>query len=342
MRYLIFGGPGIGDTIIELSLAKGIKENDKNAIVDLIISSNLGSDKIINEILLCQNYIDNFYSWSKKDIKKLIKVFFELKANHYSYSFSCCTSFKANKNPVIVSKLIGCKSVVKYIPKKTGDPDIPIIIQEDINEVLQYQKILNALYPEARLDLNVLDFTKIPSSPIYGKYIVLVLGTNITIYWNKGKKIEKNIKEWDIKNWICLANALAKEKVKVVLVGGKKEEKSVSDCGFSLKKNIHNFCGKTDIIESLSIIKNSDLVIGADTGMMHCAAALDKKTISLFGGTDFKVWRPYSKKNEVIVSNVACSPCYGLTRGMECGERKCMNKIDVDYVIKKINEVISI
>jgi heptosyltransferase-2 len=98
-----------------------------------------------------------------------------------------------------------------------------------------------------------------------------------------------------------------------------------------------SYLGNTTIKESLSILEKSMIVIGADTGMMHCADALGKRTISLFGGTPAEVWHPYSEKNQVIVGKTNCAPCYGKDYAIDCKERKCMESITVENVIAKIN-----
>lgn len=98
--------------------------------------------------------------------------------------------------------------------------------------------------------------------------------------------------------------------------------------------------GNTTVKESIAILYHSDLVVGADTGMMHCAAALGKKTISLFGGTPANVWQPYSPFNIVIVGKTECSPCYGKDYAIDCMERLCMKSITCDQVLKKVDSVL--
>ena len=48
MKYIIHTGPGIGDIIQFLSMARAIKENDPDARVDLLMR---GSDKVFIEKL---------------------------------------------------------------------------------------------------------------------------------------------------------------------------------------------------------------------------------------------------------------------------------------------------
>ena len=338
MRYLIFGGPGIGDTIIELSMAKALKENDNDAMVDLLISNSLGSANSISEILKYQIYVDHLFVWSKRDILSMFITFSKMKQRKYDYGFSCATSFKANDTPAKVCRLLGCTSIIKEVNKKTGKIDIPILVDENLHIVEQCQEVIRKLYPNCKLDLYVLCKEKIPTKKIerLNKLVTICIGTNITTFQKDKVFYEKNIKQWDIQNWIKVANYLSSKSYSVALIGGKKEKEFIDDLRSTIDDQVGVYVGITSIEESLSIIKQSDLVVGADTGMMHCAAALNKKTITLFGGTDSRVWRPFSIKGKVIEGKSDCRPCYGLDRAITCTSRKCMESISVQNVIDTI------
>lgn len=336
MRYLIFGGPGIGDTIIELAMAKGIKNQDSSAVVDLLTSNSLGTKNIIEEILHSQKWIDNHYSWTLSDKIGVFRTLLLLRKNKYDYGFSCSTEFKASYKPTIICKLIGCKSVIKEIPNKTGKIDIPVTVNENINFVEQYECILRKIFPDVKLDLLVLDKDSIQNTVFFSQnerpQITICLGANITYYYDSGKKIAKNIKEWPVERWVELANKLGENNYNVVLLGGKQELRQLEPLHEKLHSSVLNLCGKTTVSESLSVLNESDAVVGADTGMMHCAAALDKITVSLFGGTDYRVWRPYSPKNIVVKKETACAPCYGKEIALKCQKRICMLNIGVNEV----------
>lgn len=340
MKYLIYGGPGIGDTIIEFALAKGIKKNDPNAQVDLLISGKLGTEKLIQELVDCQHYVDHLYSISKKDFWKTAKTMLKLLCRRYHYGFACTTEFKATAKPVMLFRLLGCKSVVKSNNGKSGKADILVDVPEDIHFVEQNGALLKAIGYDSKLDLDVLDTQTVRDLfPVHrdGKKVVTIcLGTNITIYWKDGKPIAKNIKEWPVENWVSVANKLSEQGYQVVVIGGRKEKEGLQSANLHLYRDVLILAGETSIKQSLSILAQSDLVLGADTGMMHCAAALDKHTVTLFGGTAPNVWKPYSDSAEVITGMCACAPCYGKEHAIECTERRCMLAITVEDILNRI------
>ena len=115
MRFLIFGGPGIGDTVIEAALAKGLKQCFPEAEVDLIMSNALSSNGILKELLECQDYIDHCFNYSKKQLFKTSLLLIKLRHRKYNYGFSCTTPFKTSNVASKICTLIGCKSIIKKV-----------------------------------------------------------------------------------------------------------------------------------------------------------------------------------------------------------------------------------
>jgi ADP-heptose:LPS heptosyltransferase len=118
----------------------------------------------------------------------------------------------------------------------------------------------------------------------------------------------------------------------VILIGGK-EDFEVGEKIASQISNVFNGCGKYNLQQSASLIKQADKVITHDTGMMHIAAAFQKNIISVWGNTvpGFGMY-PYmpGKESKIVeVKNLSCRPCSKI--GFEkCpkGHFKCMNEID--------------
>ena len=117
----------------------------------------------------------------------------------------------------------------------------------------------------------------------------------------------------------------------LVLIGGK--EDAVISYQLSVNSKtipIFDTCGKCNLNQSASIIKNASIVYTHDTGMMHVAAALKKKVISIWGNTvpAFGMY-PYQTDFEVIEHpDLHCRPCSKI--GYEkcpLGHFKCMNEL---------------
>lgn len=103
-------------------------------------------------------------------------------------------------------------------------------------------------------------------------------------------------------------------------------------------QNVFNASGKLNLNQSASVVKQAEVVITHDTGLMHIAAAFDKKIISIWGNTvpEFGMY-PYKADDDykvVEVKDLACRPCSKIGH-KKCpkGHFDCMQKIDVEEVI---------
>lgn len=102
----------------------------------------------------------------------------------------------------------------------------------------------------------------------------------------------------------------------VILLGGKEDfERGEAVVNGANTCAVFNGCGKYSLNGSASLIEQSELVITHDTGLMHIAAALRKKIISVWGNTipEFGMYPllPYGEGESVILENktLNCRPC---------------------------------
>ena len=148
------------------------------------------------------------------------------------------------------------------------------------------------------------------------------------LVWVIGAK--QNTKQFPIHKIITTLNSPDFPNIPIVLVGGKEDIANsniiIENCG---SKNIVNTCGKYNLQQSASILKQAKLVVTNDTGMMHIAAAFQKPIISIWGNTvpAFGMY-PYISTNSIIteINNLACRPCSKL--GYQTCPKKhfnCMN-----------------
>jgi len=100
------------------------------------------------------------------------------------------------------------------------------------------------------------------------------------------------------------------------------------------KAKIFNACGKFNLNQSSSLVKNATYVFTHDTGLMHIAAAFKKNVFCIWGNTIpmFGMY-PYKTKFTILENaNVNCRPCSKIGY-QKCpkGHFNCMNKIVFDF-----------
>jgi ADP-heptose:LPS heptosyltransferase len=102
------------------------------------------------------------------------------------------------------------------------------------------------------------------------------------------------------------------------------------------KTVVYNACGKFNINQSASLVKQSRYVFTHDTGLMHIAAAFKKEVFSIWGNTipSFGMY-PYRTKFTILENNnLSCRPCskIGFDKCPK-GHFKCMTRVDFDFYI---------
>lgn len=119
----------------------------------------------------------------------------------------------------------------------------------------------------------------------------------------------------------------------IVLLGGKEDTERAELIKNAVESTIYNACGKYNLNQSASLIKQATKIISHDTGLMHIAAAFKKEIISVWGNTvpafGFTPYLPDARSKIVEVKNLSCRPCSKI--GYEkCpkGHFKCMILID--------------
>ncbi len=119
----------------------------------------------------------------------------------------------------------------------------------------------------------------------------------------------------------------------VVLLGGLEDREVGEQIRANTQVEVYNGCGVYSINQSASLVRQARFVITHDTGLMHIAAAFQKKIISIWGNTvpEFGMYpyQPHPDSTRFEIRDLSCRPCSKL------GYRKCPKKhfrciLDID------------
>lgn len=138
-----------------------------------------------------------------------------------------------------------------------------------------------------------------------------------------------------------IANICSRVDYRFILLGGK--DVDLKDEHYS--DNVTNMVGQTSIVESLEILRNVDLVVTGDTGMMHASAALNKAMIVVWGSTSlemgFSPVYPEGRRRfyRNVILSLSCQPCSKYGRpACPYGHMDCLNAVKEDELIELIDE----
>lgn len=360
MRFLLSGGSGIGDLIFTLPLGLALKEKYPNCCVDILFGGNAKLEKVWLEILALTNgVIDHIYFYNNKDGIHDLKVLLQLRKNTYDYGL--ILRYKNQPESIWLkrilrftgAKLIALKGYAIYNDNADISIDIGKAQLHNVDAyfaVLQYFQIKQT-YRKNEYYFRVLNKQKIEKVKLLGieediiplkkECICLCIGANVVRRKVNGKYLSNDIKTWPAINWLNLANRLSCAGKQVILIGGKQEKEKIAPVQKLLQKNVLNLVDQTNIQESIAIVNKADIVVGCDTGLMHCAAALNIPTLMLLGAVSPAQAQGYGPKGYSVYLSRECSPCYGSGRDLYCAEPACMNEITVDKVYNSILDLLN-
>ncbi|RLA63565.1 MAG: glycosyltransferase family 9 protein [Epsilonproteobacteria bacterium] len=99
---------------------------------------------------------------------------------------------------------------------------------------------------------------------------------------------------------------------------------------------VQNMAGKLSLMESMAVVKNSKIIVSADTGIIHVADLIGVKGLSLIGPTAFGF--STGEHIKTLEVSLPCRPCSKDGRG-KCSQKvyqKCMVDIRPEMVAKNI------
>ncbi len=142
------------------------------------------------------------------------------------------------------------------------------------------------------------------------------------------------------RSWLAIADSLIASGKIPVFSWGTQDEKSLA---VSLAEQCNGFAllERLNMSALCTLLKGARAVVGADTGLLHLAAALGTPTITFWGPS--ASWRsaPFTDAETQgdlhwhIESNPACGPCFKRS----CDQFICMDAIDPESITRILHEL---
>lgn len=178
--------------------------------------------------------------------------------------------------------------------------------------------------PHAELPAQVRDLLAAQQS-----YVVIAPGS----HWET--------KRWHADGFKAVAQALAADGLKTVLIGRAEE----AGLGAAIENGISvvNLIGRTSLPETAAVISTAALMICNDSMVLHLASAFKVPTVVVFCSTipgfGFGPWR--NRARVVEKTDLSCKPC-GRHGHRRCplGTEACMREVDAEEVLRAARELL--
>ncbi len=122
----------------------------------------------------------------------------------------------------------------------------------------------------------------------------------------------------------------------IILVGGKDDDSET--VRQAMQTAPLDLTGETTLPELAGVLAQADVFIGAESGVMHIAAAVGTPLVAIFGPGNPDAWGPWNPggRSVIVRSAPECSPCSYVGQGVGlrdgCAARTCMRMVTPEQV----------
>lgn len=155
-------------------------------------------------------------------------------------------------------------------------------------------------------------------------------------------------KIWPADRWVEAAVKLIDlHNVRIVLLGSKTEGDTNQYIYESVLKErpgarIRNLTGQTSLLDLIAVFQMISVVVGADTGPLHLAAATGSpKVVGVYGSTPSKRNGPYlpqGPSEHIVALNLSCQPCF--EKNCPLSTTACLKDLEPSLVVQEIERAL--
>jgi ADP-heptose:LPS heptosyltransferase len=322
MRFLLIRLSSIGDIVLSSAAIRCLRKQYPEAAIDFLTKAPMRG------ILAADPHLNNIITWegSPKEMAQTILH------REYTHIIDLQDNIRTR---LLEQWLPGRIHVLRY-DKLRWRRTLSVWLKRNIYRGHVAEQYIEALSPiGVNNDGLGLAFYIAPEDQISMKEVPFTHKAGFAVLCIGATHFTKRMPE---QKW---AELIQKIRMPLMLIGGPAEQALGDRLAEIDSFKVINRCGQYSIGQSASAIHLSKFVITQDTGMMHIAAAFNKKTLSIWGGTIPELgFYPYlrSPENNIIIEQqeLGCRPCSKYGRN-SCPRRhfRCMEQINIDTLILK-------
>ena len=329
-KILVFTANWLGDALFLSPLLAALKENFTQAHLAVLLVPR------VEEIFLNNPHVDKIIIYDEKGRQRSLisrlRFIFKLRKERFDTAFM----IKPSLSRTLILKSAGIKKIIGHDNPKSGwllsvkvPPPNKILHKVDyFLTLLEYlsQKINRRKYKFFPSDEDKLCIEELFSQKKITRNAPLIV-INPGANWIP--------KRWLPDNFAELINRIKERPSLNIAITGRDTDRALADEIISKSgRDVFNFAGQTSLGQLGALMQKADIVISADSGPMHIAAAVGARVIALFGPTSAAITGPYPPENHIVIQrDIGCQiPCYE----SGCQDYRCMKAISVDEVVEKV------
>lgn len=144
-------------------------------------------------------------------------------------------------------------------------------------------------------------------------------------------------KRWPQEYYATVARDRIEQGWQVWIMGSDKDIEVADQIVNQLGDACVSLAGKTRLEDAIDLMSLAQVVVSNDSGLMHVAAALNRKLIAIYGSSDPGFTPPLNSQASILRLGLECSPCF--KRECPLGHLNCLRNLQPDRVISLIESM---
>lgn len=306
-KILIIGPAWVGDMVLAQSLFKTLKANSPNCIID--VAAPAWTLPLLERMPEVSGKIALPFTHRELAFFERIKFGKTLINQGYTQAIILTNSFKS----ALLPWAAGIKQRTSYLGemryglindiRPLDITKLKKTVERFVNLGLTTDQDLPATIPNPAMTSNLANALATLSKLGVPQPNAKVLGLCPGAEYGEAKR-------WPTEYYAEVANVALNKGWQVWLFGSDKDIPVTTNINQLTQNHCVNFGGKTKLGEAIDLMSLCDTIISNDSGLMHVAAALDKKLIAIFGSSDPYHTPPMHPGAVIKYLGLACSPCF--------------------------------
>ncbi|HWU44811.1 MAG TPA: glycosyltransferase family 9 protein [Bdellovibrio sp.] len=333
VKILVIRFSSFGDVVQTLSVPSALALAFPSAEIHWITRKDMAP--------LLKNHPHIFRVWEfdrKQGLRGLMAMSWALRGEHFSHIYDAHNNMRSRVIVWILRPLgfvgIGATFIRRSIRRwkrfllfkfRINTFEMPFSGQRDLLEPLKAWGVSKISPPAPQIFPSVESRQK--AAEILGDYVGAVALAPSAAYF---------LKRWPKDYWKELIQLFPGEKF--ILLGGP-EDSFIEDIHAVAPHRVLNLAGKCSLLVSAAVVSLSKAVVSNDTGLLHVAEQLGKRTIALMGPAPFGF--PSRESTNIMEINLYCRPCSKHGQG-PCVNKEKYHKCLVDITPAQVGEQLNL
>lgn len=339
-RILVYRVGNIGDIICAIPSMHAIRKNFPGAEISLLSSPGRQGAMGARELLQGAGFIDNMIVYYKEEIKSpsgKLKLIDALKKKRFDLFIELpmdLTNLYIELRNIVFAKLIGARHAFGFnIDTIRLFTRLQSKYMNFDNEV---ERLLGILKKE-QLEIGDIE-SSLPATTEERKPVdnfLIDLKDKRLIVLNPNAKMQRN--RWPVERFAKVGRRVVKNyNAQILIIGARDDHERAEKLKRAIGEGALNVAGRFTLLQTLELIRRSQLLITNDTGTVHMAALAGTPVIGIYSAWQLKgKWFPYGCRNIILRKEPECHTCYR----SECRHSTCLKDIDAEEVYTAVKEI---